>query len=146
MPVHPNAASPSATQPDPTRTKVSSTILADALELLDREKRETIRTQLLSSTITADTAVDEVYGTAYKLQQSVGVKRSYWKYGNHKICLQDQVDKVLRLLDRFKSIGNVVANVDPIHVGLPWAGMRAVLEVGTAHRAFTAEVHTDSPN
>jgi hypothetical protein len=37
--------------------------------------------------------------------------------------------KVLQLLDRFKSVGDVIANVDPVHVGLPWAGIRVILEV-----------------
>lgn len=35
----------------------------------------------------------------------------------------------MQLLEKFKSVGDVVANVDPLHVGLPWAGIRAVLEV-----------------
>jgi hypothetical protein len=39
------------------------------------------------------------------------------------------VDKVMRLLDKFKAMGDVVANIDPIHVGLPWVGIRAILEV-----------------
>jgi hypothetical protein len=39
------------------------------------------------------------------------------------------MDKVLQLLDRFKSAGDVAANVDPVHIGLPWAGIRVILEV-----------------
>jgi hypothetical protein len=35
------------------------------------------------------------------------------------------VEKVVRLLDMFKAVGDVVANVDPVHVGLLWAGIRA---------------------
>jgi len=34
-------------------------------------------------------------------------------------------------LDRFKSVGDVVANVAPLHVGVPWAGVRILLEVCT---------------
>jgi hypothetical protein len=29
----------------------------------------------------------------------------------------------------FKAVGDVVANIDPVHVGLPWAGILAILEV-----------------
>nr|POE76720.1 hypothetical protein CFP56_75884 [Quercus suber] len=41
----------------------------------------------------------------------------------------EKADKVLRWLDRFKSVGDIVANADPVHVGLPWAGIRMLLEV-----------------
>lgn len=43
--------------------------------------------------------------------------------------LRDEADKVLRWLDRFKSVSDVVANVDSVHIGLPWAGIRMLLEV-----------------
>ena len=44
-----------------------------------------------------------------------------------QVYLFDQVNKVVQLLDKFKAVGDVVANVDPVHVGLPWAGIRAIL-------------------
>jgi hypothetical protein len=44
------------------------------------------------------------------------------------------VDKVVRFLDKFKAVGDVVANIDPFHAGLPWAGIRAILEVCMTRR------------
>lgn len=41
----------------------------------------------------------------------------------------EKANKVILWLDRFKTTVDVVANADPIHVGLPWAGMRLLLEV-----------------
>ena len=38
-------------------------------------------------------------------------------------------DKVLLWLDRFKSVGDIAVNVDPIHAGLPWAAIRLLLEI-----------------
>jgi len=43
--------------------------------------------------------------------------------------LRDKADKVMLWLDRFKSAGDEVANVAPLHVGLLWAGVRMLLEV-----------------
>ena len=43
--------------------------------------------------------------------------------------LGDEADKVLLWLDRFKSVGDIAVNADPIHAGLPWAGIRLLLEV-----------------
>jgi len=112
-----------------SHTKTCSGVFADALELLSHEERKTIRAQLSPSTISVDAAVDEVYSTAYNLKQSCVGKRWHWTYNGREIYLQDQANKILQLLDRFKSVGDVVANVDSIHVGLPWAGIRALLEV-----------------
>jgi hypothetical protein len=52
-----------------------------------------------------------------------------WNYKGRQVYLADQVDKVVRLLDKFKAVGDVIANVDPIFVELPWAGIRAIFEV-----------------
>lgn len=32
-------------------------------------------------------------------------------------------------LDRFKQVGDVASNADPVHVGLSWARIRLLLEV-----------------
>ena len=42
--------------------------------------------------------------------------------------LFDQMNKVVQLLDKSKAMGDVIADVDSVHIGLPWAGIRAVLE------------------
>jgi hypothetical protein len=64
-----------------------------------------------------------------ELQQRCQIKRWPWNYRGRQVYLFEQVDKVVQLLDKFKAVGDVVANVDPIHVGLPWAGIRAILDV-----------------
>jgi len=43
--------------------------------------------------------------------------------------LWDEADKVMLWLDRFKQVGDIAVNADPIHAGLPWAGIRLLLEV-----------------
>jgi hypothetical protein len=106
LPVRTVAASSVTSSQGTAYATTGSSILADALEALERDDRDTIRTLLPPANATSiDTAFDEVLG------------------------LFDQVDKVVQLLDKFKAVGDVVANVDPVHVGLPWAAIRAVLEV-----------------
>ena len=125
--------------PSPAYTRNGSSILADALEGLEREDREIIRTWLPANVISVDTAFDEVYGDAKELQQQCADKRWSWNYKGRHINLSDQVDKVVQLLDKFKSVADVVANVDPVHFGLPWAGIRAILEV--CARAWNVSSH-----
>lgn len=43
--------------------------------------------------------------------------------------LRDQADKIIHWIDRFKAVGDVAVNADPIHAGLPWASLRLLLEV-----------------
>ena len=43
--------------------------------------------------------------------------------------LGDEADKVITFLDRFKNVGDIAVDADPIHAGLPWAGVRLMLEV-----------------
>lgn len=84
--------------------------------------------------MSADDAFDEVHAHARELQKRSKVKRWSWNYKGCQISLFEQADKVVRLLDRFKAVGDIVANVDPVHVGLPWAGVRAILEVRIGQR------------
>ncbi|KAK0845389.1 hypothetical protein LTR03_007446 [Friedmanniomyces endolithicus] len=123
------AAATRTSSSEPAYTKNGSSILADALEALDREDRGTIRTLLPTNVFTIDAAFDEVHGVVSELGELCANKRWSWTYKGHKVYVHDQVDKVVELLDKFKSVGDVVANFDPIHVGLPWAGIRLILEV-----------------
>lgn len=62
-------------------------------------------------------------------RRNVKTKRWQFAFRGRNVLLRDVADKVLRWLDRFKPVGDVVANVDPLHAGLPWAGIRMILEV-----------------
>ena len=116
-------------------TTCGSSILADALEALGPDDRELTSSLLLpTNAISVDAAFDEVHTRARVLQQRCKIKRWSWNYKGRQVYLADQVDKVVRLLDKFKAVGDVIANVDPIHIGLPWAGIRAILEVCTSGR------------
>jgi hypothetical protein len=127
---HANVISPRTPSPGPVYTANGSNILADALDALTIDDHETIKHLLLpTNAISIDAAFNEVHICARDLQQRCTIKRWSWNYKGRRVYLSDQVDKVVWLLDKFKAVGDVVANVDPIHIGLPWAGIRAILEV-----------------
>ncbi|TEY27484.1 hypothetical protein BOTCAL_1110g00010 [Botryotinia calthae] len=54
-----------------------------------------------------------------------------WKFqlGKRTLVLRDEVEKVIRGLRKFKEVGDIIVNVDPLHAGLPWAAIRLLLEV-----------------
>lgn len=58
-------------------------------------------------------------------------KRKKWtfEFNGRTISLGEQAEKVIQWLDKIKAVGDVTVNVDPIHAGLPWAGIRMLLIV-----------------
>lgn len=102
---------------------------ADAIRALSDEQQQILRKLMPTNAISIDAAFDEVYTRARELQQRCKIKRWSWNYRGRQVYLFEQVDKVVQLLDKFKAVGEIIANVNPVHVRLPWAGIRAILEV-----------------
>ena len=55
-----------------------------------------------------------------------------WKFdfNGRQIILRDVAEKIVVWIDKFKQIGDIAVNFDPVHASLPWAGVRFLLEVG----------------
>ena len=74
-------------------------------------------------------ALDGAYAAATeKMEQCAATRWTFTLYGK-TVGLADVVDSVLPSLDRFKAVGDVAVNADLMHVGLPWAGIRLILEL-----------------
>jgi ankyrin repeat domain-containing protein 50 len=54
-----------------------------------------------------------------------------WKFklNGREIILRDLAQKIIVWIDKFKEVGDIAANFDPVHVALPWAGIRFLLQV-----------------
>jgi hypothetical protein len=125
--------------PNAAYARCGSSILVDALEALGPDDRELISTLLLSTSATSvDAAFNELYACTKELRKRRAIKRWSWNYKGRRVYLSDQVDKVVQLLDKFKAAGDLVANV--VHVGLPWAGIRIILEVRISQRDISRHV------
>lgn len=117
-----------------THTKYVSDILTDALESLDSGQRDTIQASINPNSTNIGVVLDEVHSHANELQKRSAMKGWTWNYNGRQVYLRDQSDKLLLFLDKFKSWGNAVTNIDPILVGLPWAGVRTILKVRNSRR------------
>ena len=51
------------------------------------------------------------------------------KFREEEVVLRDVGMKILRWVDTFKQIGDVIVQFDPVHAALPWAGFRLILQV-----------------
>nr|POF18023.1 high-affinity glucose transporter [Quercus suber] len=132
---HPSTSSPSASASQ-TALPLSpgSRLLAEALSLLQPKEREIIEEHRAHGVVDINATVDHAYGAALRQKQACEDKSWQWNVRGRTVVLRDEADKVLRWLDRFKSVGDLVANVDPVHIGLPWAGIRILLEVMKRYR------------
>ena len=69
-----------------------------------------------------------------------GKKGKDWKieFKGEEIVMRDVGMKILRWLDRFKAIGDIIVQYDPGHAALPWAGFRFLLKVKLSFRPIKA--------
>lgn len=56
-------------------------------------------------------------------------KRWRFQQFGRTIELRETADKVLSWLQKFIAAGDIAVNVDPLHAGLPWAGIRLLAQV-----------------
>jgi hypothetical protein len=108
---------------------LSRDFLDRALQLLPQRERETIEEHVLPTADDINSALQDAFKAARDKQQLCEDKRWTFTFGRHTVRLRDEADNVMLWLDRFKQVGDVAVNVDPIHAGLPWAGVRLLLEV-----------------
>lgn len=104
-------------------------LLDRALRLLPQQERKTIENYILLTTDDIDSALQKAFNATQEKQNLCQNKRWTFTFGEHTVILAQEADKVLLWLDRFKSVGDIAVNANPIHAGLPWAGIRLLLEV-----------------
>jgi hypothetical protein len=111
----------------------TSGILTDSLERFAAKDKSKVRSLEPANVIGVDAAIAGVYTYANELQQLCAKTRLSWNYKAHQIYLLDQVDKIVHYLDKIKSARDIVADMNPAYAGLPWAEVRAILEVCAPH-------------
>lgn len=108
---------------------LAGTSWAGALQLLPRRERETVKEHILPTADDIDSTLRDAFYATQDKQQLCEDKRWTFTFGGHTVRLRSEADTVMLWLDRFKPVENIAVNADPIHVGLPWAGVRLLLEV-----------------
>jgi len=130
--------STAAAAPTPSAKTLDQDLLDRALKLLEDQERSTISAYLLLSTDDIGSALEKALTAAKEKQKVCGGQNWTLTIGNRSFKLQDKADKVILWLDKFKGAMDIASNADPIHVGIPWAGIRLLLEV---YMAITCPVN-----
>lgn len=98
-----------------------------ALEKLSKEEKYEM------SQLTLDSRLDilgHLHTAAIKKRTDCEDRRWKFKLNGREIILRNVAEKIIAWIDKFKQIGDIAVNFDPVHASLPWAGIRFLLEVG----------------
>ena len=72
-----------------------------------------------------DTLLTETEKRKHQLEQ----KRLKVTLAGKEIVLQEQLNKIYKAVQVFKELGSTVAGLDPVHAGLPWAGVCFIVQI-----------------
>ena len=64
-------------------------------------------------------------------QRKAAMEKKQWsyKYRGRIVKIRDCFNVVMKAVLKFKDLGSALARLDPVHAGIPWACIMAVLEV-----------------
>lgn len=66
---------------------------------------------------------------AKKQKRECDEKKWTFDFRGKVIELRELADKVIDWLEKFKAVGDVIVQFDPIHAALPWGAVRFLLQV-----------------
>ena len=120
-------------QPVPRSPTVANTVVCDflnrALQRLSQQDRALIQEHILPTADDIDSVLLKAFSAAQDKQKLCERRRWTFTIGGHTLRLRDEADKVILWLDRFKRVGDIAVNADPMHAGLPWAAISLLLQV-----------------
>jgi hypothetical protein len=108
------------------------TLLELSLQKLSKQEADTLEQYTTHPSQNIGEIVQSTLEVAKDAQSMCERKQWTVTFRSRTFILRDISEKVVKWLDRFKSIGDIAANADPIHAGLPWAGVRMLLDVALA--------------
>ncbi|KIX03042.1 uncharacterized protein Z518_06592 [Rhinocladiella mackenziei CBS 650.93] len=119
----------------PTSTTTPQDFQTRVFRCLSGPDQETIRQHLLPDTGVIDTVVQQALTATSQKQKICQAKRWTFTFRGQTVVLREKAGNVVQWLDRLKQVGDVASNADPVHIGLPWAGIRLLLEAAVSeHR------------
>ena len=86
--------------------------------------------------LTGDEVLQQLRDAA--LAKQLYVEKKAWKMevNGRQVILRDVAGKILVWLNKFKEVGDVATQFDPVHAALPWAAVRFALQVATPHSHY----------
>lgn len=135
QPPAPQAASPAqAPQAAAGASPPANQVLIEKVfEQLTEEQRLQLRADEQKSQNINDVFAQALDAAEEKMQTCIS-KRWTLTLGSRTISTREKADKVIEFLYRFKGVGNIASGADPVHFGLPWAGVSLILQVAVSEK------------
>jgi hypothetical protein len=73
--------------------------------------------------------MEELAGMVREKRSECEEKSYKFRFKEREIILRDVAERIVFWLNKFKEVGDVAVNLDPVHAALPWAGIRLLLQV-----------------
>ncbi|KAF8417576.1 hypothetical protein EV426DRAFT_699665 [Tirmania nivea] len=71
--------------------------------------------------------LQDLLQTASQAKGAKMAKRLKFKLGDKEFDVQEAADRLFGWITKFKEVGDIVVQYDPVHAALPWAGVRFIL-------------------
>ena len=75
--------------------------------------------------------LDDLCALALVQKEKCDEKRWKFHFNGQQVILRDVAQKILYWLQKFKDVGDMAMNFDPVHTALPWAAFRFLLQVSS---------------
>lgn len=89
-------------------------------------------------------SIDSIISTLRTKQQDCEAKSYTFKFQGKDIILRDVAEKTIFWLNKFKDVGDIAVNFDPVHAALPWAGVRFLLQVSNTTHYHNSKAYNAS--
>ena len=81
--------------------------------------------------------LQNILNLALHAKEAKAANRLKLKWGDKEIDVQETADRLVGWITKFKEVGDIAAQYDPVHATLPWAGVRFILLVRSTVRHCT---------
>ncbi|KAI1263354.1 hypothetical protein F5Y18DRAFT_394024 [Xylariaceae sp. FL1019] len=130
VPLHAQQDPHGPTIPKSCSPQIKLSLWEKAIETLSGEERSWIAQATDNTSMSVNGVVHQIIDITTTRQKHCAEKG--WKtfeFGSHTISFADSARKALIWLNKFKEIGDIIVQYDPVHAALPWAAVRFVLQV-----------------
>jgi hypothetical protein len=115
----------------PPQTPQPRDLWEDAFQKLSSEDQKAVGKLKISLNTRRNFSetIQELLDLTTKVQDKCQSKSYKFSFKGKEVIMRDVAGKIIFWLNKFKEVGDVAVNFDPVHASLPWAGVRFLLQV-----------------
>jgi len=120
------------------RPRLEASLWDQAFDNLDAKDQKRLEKSLGFGNSKTNETTDDMLDSVVKVVTAKKEKaeKDAWKFtfAGRTRYMKDELGKIVTWLVRFKEVGDIVVQFDPVHAALPWAAFRFILQTLTMER------------